>query len=262
MAQLNNNQTPFTVNELNRIEAEIRRFNNYADGVSERLQKAVSKYQKSYERFLRENPTTNPNVVGSRTPMELLGFRQMEAEFMQEYDMSIDRAMTMNKNIGISTDLNRVDFVSTVEQIKRADFGVFEAEARSLDAMVKARLINSLVLGEDYQRTVSLLADDLLGSDEKSGKLARFANTYMNTAFVSLGRAVDMEIYEKIGGNEPDAEYIYVGPVDNKTRDFCLEHVGQTRTRAEWEEIGDSEGVDIFAEGGGWSCRHRLLLIR
>jgi hypothetical protein len=262
MAQLNNKPTPFSVKELNRIEAEIRKFNKYADGVSDRLQKAVSKYQKSYERLLRENPTTNSNVVGARTPMEQLGFKQMEAEFMAEYDMSIDRAMTMNKNIGISTDLNRVDFVSTVEQIKRADFGVFEAEARSLDAMVKARLINSLVLGEDYQRTVSLLADDLLGADEKSGKLARFANTYMNTAFVSLGRAVDMEIYEKIGGKEPEAEYIYVGPVDNKTRDFCLAHVGETLTRAEWEEIGASEGLDFFVEYGGWNCRHRAILIR
>lgn len=262
MAQLNNKQTPFSVKELNRIESEIRKFNKYADGINDRLQKAVKKYQKSYERFLRENETNNPNVVGSRTPMEQLGFRAMETEFMQEYDMSIDRAITMNKNIGISTDLNRVDFIGTVEQIKRADFGVFEAEARSLDAMIKARLINSLVLGEDYQSTVSLLADDMLGAEEKSGRLARFANTYMNTAFVSLGRAVDMEIYEKIGGKEPDAEYIMVGPVDNKTSEICLEHVGSTKTKEEWEELGNSLGEDVFASGLHWNCRHRWLLVR
>jgi hypothetical protein len=262
MAQLNNKQTPFSVKQLNRIESEIRKFNNYADGVNSRLEKAIAKYQKAYERFLRENPTDKASVAGSRNPMEQLGFRQMEIEFMEEYDKSIDRAMTMNKNIGIKTDLNRVDFITTVNQIKKADFGVFEAEAKSLDAMIKARLVNSLVLGEDYQKSVSLLADDLLGADEKSGKLARFASTYMNTAFVSLGREVDMEIYEKIGGGEPTAEYIYVGPIDNKTRDFCLQHVGQTRTRAEWEEIGEEEGLDFFVEYGGFNCRHRAILIR
>jgi hypothetical protein len=84
----------------------------------------------------------------------------------------------------------------------------------------------------------------------------------MNTAFVSLSRVIDNEVYSKIGGDSPEAKYIYAGPVDVKTRDFCLEHVGEVKTRAEWEEIGDNEGVDIFAESAGWNCRHRLLLVR
>ena len=84
----------------------------------------------------------------------------------------------------------------------------------------------------------------------------------MNTAFTALGRTVDQEVYAKEGGLEDDAEYIYAGPVDNKTRDFCMQHVGQIKTRAEWLEIGKQEGTDIFIAPGGWSCRHRLILVR
>ena len=262
MAKLNNNQTPFSVNELNKIENNIKRYNKYTDGINDKLVKEVNRYQRRYVELLREAKFNSITDIGRLSPMEQLGFQNMAVEYMQEYPSNAERELKNLQSLGLGTSLSRIDFNTTIRAIQRADFNVFRAEAESLDAMIKSRLVNSYVLGEDFQKSVSILANDMLGADEKLGSLARFSSTYMNTAFTALGRTVDQEVYAREGGLEDDAEYIYAGPVDNKTSDICLQYVGQVLRRSEWLEIGDGEGVDIFTIGLHFNCRHKLLLVR
>ena len=262
MAKLNNNETPFSVKELNSIEASIKRYNKYADGVNDKLIKAVDSYQKEYIKYLRENEPVSALAVGTMRPMEQLGFRTMATEYLSEYDENIAKSIALTEGFGISTSLKTIDFATTLQTIKNADFAVFAREAESLDAMIKKQLVNTKILGQDYQKAVSELADDLLGASEKSGMLARFSNTYMNTAFVTLSRVTANEIYAKEGGNDPKAEYIYVGPLDNKTSAICGANVGKIRTREEWEQLANDEGVDFFTQGLHWNCRHRGILVR
>ena len=262
MAQLNNQSTPYSVKELNALENTIKKYNKYADGINENLVKAVEIYQKKYIKYLRELPVNSVSQLGSINPMQRLGFGDLAIEHIETYNDNFAKRLQAIKNLGVGANIGTVDFTSTLNAIKRANFEVFAKEAESLDAMVKARLVNSYVLGEDYQKTVSNLSDDLLGFSEKSGKLAKHASTYMNSAFVTVGRIADQEVYSQIGGDEPESEYIYAGPVDNITSDICFEHVGKIRTRSDWEAIGDQEGMDVFAQGLHWNCRHVLILVR
>lgn len=54
----------------------------------------------------------------------------------------------------------------------------------------------------------------------------------------------------------PDQPYLYVGPVDEITRPFCLEHVGTVMTRDKIDQLDNGQIPNPFISGGGYSCRH------
>ena len=57
-------------------------------------------------------------------------------------------------------------------------------------------------------------------------------------------------------GNDPDTRFLYSGPVDKKTRDFCMDHVGKVYTRAEIDALDNGQLDNVFLTGGGYNCRH------
>lgn len=58
-----------------------------------------------------------------------------------------------------------------------------------------------------------------------------------------------------------DTAFLYAGPVDDVTRDFCLDIVGKVFTRAEIDEMDNEQLPDVFLTGGGYNCRHTWVEI-
>jgi hypothetical protein len=76
--------------------------------------------------------------------------------------------------------------------------------------------------------------------------------TLYDTAVSIFGRQVEAEQ----AGDDPSTTFVYMGPVDAKTRDFCLEHVGKVYTREEIDELDNGQLSNVFLTAGGWNCRH------
>ena len=77
------------------------------------------------------------------------------------------------------------------------------------------------------------------------------AQTLANTALNTFERNVTLEMAEL---DPPNATYVYQGPVDDRTRDICLDMASAgSLTRAEV----DSDFPGAFGDGGGFNCRHR-----
>jgi len=77
------------------------------------------------------------------------------------------------------------------------------------------------------------------------------AQTLANTALNTFERNVTLEMAEF---DPEDATYVYQGPVDDRTRDICLDMVSAgALTRADVE----SDFPGAFGDGGGFNCRHR-----
>ena len=58
----------------------------------------------------------------------------------------------------------------------------------------------------------------------------------------------------------PELKYVYIGPVDEKTRPFCLEAAGAgPLTLDEINSLG-GEWVESLSSGGGINCRHNWEL--
>jgi hypothetical protein len=74
------------------------------------------------------------------------------------------------------------------------------------------------------------------------------ANTHLQTA-----ARVTMAVESVQSGAEL---FEYVGPVDEVTRDFCAELVGQRLPLAEIHLLDNDQGLPVFTCGGGYNCRH------
>jgi len=55
------------------------------------------------------------------------------------------------------------------------------------------------------------------------------------------------------------ARFAFMGPVDGKTRPFCLEHVGKVYTREEIDALDNGQLDNVFLTGGGYNCRHTWM---
>ena len=77
------------------------------------------------------------------------------------------------------------------------------------------------------------------------------AETLANTALNTFERNVTVEM----ASNDPkDTRYIYQGPVDDRTRDICIDMMSAGAITR--DEV-DSSFPGAFSDGGGFNCRHR-----
>jgi hypothetical protein len=76
--------------------------------------------------------------------------------------------------------------------------------------------------------------------------------TLYDTAVSIYARQVEAEQ----AGDNPETAFAYMGPVDEKTRDFCLDYAGRVMTRAEIDDLDNGQLSNVFLTGGGYNCRH------
>jgi hypothetical protein len=79
--------------------------------------------------------------------------------------------------------------------------------------------------------------------------------TLYDTAITMYGRQVDA----LLSGDDPETPFLYTGPDDEKTRDFCAERVNKVFTRAEIDAMDNGQLSNVFLTGGGYNCRHRFM---
>jgi hypothetical protein len=139
----------------------------------------------------------------------------------------------------------------------------FDVDA--LVALKEIRLAELLQVGEDVavqlwritvdgvvgSRPVLDLIDDIADLLDISERRAR---TVYDTAVSTYSRQVG-----QLGSTgEPDELFYYVGPNDDKTREFCQARVGKVFTRAEIEQMDNGQLPDVMLTGGGYNCRHQF----
>ena len=59
----------------------------------------------------------------------------------------------------------------------------------------------------------------------------------------------------------PAQAFLYSGPVDDRTRDWCLERVGKVFTREEIDAMDNGQLPNAFLTGGGYNCRHVFMAV-
>jgi hypothetical protein len=62
-------------------------------------------------------------------------------------------------------------------------------------------------------------------------------------------------------GNDPETLFAYMGPVDSKTREFCLARVGKVFSRKAIDAMDNGQLDNVFLTGGGYNCRHQWIEI-
>jgi hypothetical protein len=86
----------------------------------------------------------------------------------------------------------------------------------------------------------------------------RFVRTLFDTQVSIFGRQIEAASTEALGPSQP---FLYAGPIDDRTRDFCLERIGKVFTRAEIDDMDNEQIANVFVTGGGYNCRHSFLAV-
>lgn len=104
-------------------------------------------------------------------------------------------------------------------------------------------------------RPVSEIVQDL--ADALDGHEAG-VRTLFDTQTSIIGRQVEAIATEDLGADQP---FLFVGPIDDRIREWCLEHVGQVFTRADIDAMDNEQLPNCFLTGGGYNCRHSWLAV-
>ena len=130
--------------------------------------------------------------------------------------------------------------------LQRIDRNSFAKQAGVMGELIKKEVARGILAGA----TEKDIADGILRG---AGGVLRpdQAETLANTALNQFERNVTVEMAELDPAN---ARYVYLGVIDEKTRDICLLMASEGAiTRAEI----DSKYPNTFSNAGGFNCRHR-----
>ncbi len=150
-------------------------------------------------------------------------------------------------------------------QILRGMNPIAAFDVDALVALKEIRLAELLQVGEDIAvRLWRTVVDGVVGArpvldliEDVADMLdisTRQARTVYDTAVSTYSRQVG-----QLGSTgEADELFYYVGPNDDKTREFCQERIGKVFTRAEIEVMDNGQLPDVMLTGGGYNCRHQF----
>lgn len=86
----------------------------------------------------------------------------------------------------------------------------------------------------------------------KRGLSAHHASTLTNTGIAQFDNAL-MHEYSAQAGIE---DFLYDGVLQRNSRQFCIEHLGNTYTIAQIKAMNNGQGLPVLSSLGGYNCTH------
>ena len=91
---------------------------------------------------------------------------------------------------------------------------------------------------------------------QQAGLSGSQMETLVTTGLNDYSRSVGKVMIDQLGDNQ---KYRYVGAIDGRTRDVCLDMWGAGNLTK--DQITSRFGASVFISGGGYNCRHQWIPI-
>lgn len=88
-------------------------------------------------------------------------------------------------------------------------------------------------------------------------RLERYVKTELTTETAAFHRSASI-IAAKQAGLE---KFLYYGNIQDNTRAFCRQHVGNIYTLKELQNMDNGQDLPVIPYLGGYNCRHRLVVV-
>lgn len=154
---------------------------------------------------------------------------------------------------GVAKTFGSVSAV-TVNQLKNLDSLFFMEHVRDVGEALTRQMVYAAYMGI----TESALKENLLNATKKlsEAQIGSLTNTALRTFSRGIFAITANELAPK------DAKFMFnsAGLIPT-SRDFCIDHVGQTFTLEEAQALSNYEGGSAWIEGGGFNCRHSWTLV-
>jgi hypothetical protein len=213
---------------------------------------AAIQFSKAVEKVQRElvNQILDLKKQGYTKDEMLLILQAIDMEDMilnrLNLNADIDKLMLSYERVLAGMEMTGAVSNESLTALLRMDRAKFAAEAGIMGNTIRTEVARGILAGASE----ASIAEGIL---KGSGGVLRAdqAQTLANTALNTFERNVTLEMAEL---DPPDATYVYQGPVDDKTRNICLDMSSAgslTREQIETQYPG------AFGDGGGFNCRHR-----
>ena len=184
------------------------------------------------------------------------GYSQAVRTYLSSYDAFGKLAEDLMKSGRIPPEFTRIP-KSLIRHIQQEDSGYFNFLNREATEKLDRVFLDGILSGVPNSQTLAELQGVITGSYKwgtRRGLYEWHAGTYARTAHF---RATRTFMQSQASQVEPPVEdFIYIGPVDSKTRPFCQDRVGNVYTNREIEDMDNGQTGLVFSDGGGFNCRH------
>jgi len=143
-----------------------------------------------------------------------------------------------------NVSIGRANFLNDI-------YSLVNATTSRIPSAIFNDVLDSAILTLTDAGTTSI-AKDLSVKINKSLNKSKFL---LKESLSIANREFQNQVFLKI--EKEGDQYQYVGPVDKRKDDFCMNLINQVKTRAEWIRIKP----DIFSNGGHPGCRDSFVLI-
>ena len=142
-----------------------------------------------------------------------------------------------------------------IQFVKKRDYIWFDFLNQEAVAKLDQVVLWNVISGRSPAGLLQELKGTITGKYDwgtKKGLYEWHAGTYARTAHHRSVATWKSQKAEELG-----LEYrIYIGPIDAKTRDFCVELVGTVHNTQEIEQMDNGQTGNVLVDRGGWNCRH------
>ena len=115
---------------------------------------------------------------------------------------------------------------------------------RTISGHIRTQVSKGLQVGLTAQQ----ITEGVINSSISNAQIQTLVNTTLNT--------YSRQVTNQMMKNAPaTTKYVYVGPVDDRTRDECLDMAAEGEITE--SEILTKFGEAVLADGGGFNCRHK-----
>lgn len=147
--------------------------------------------------------------------------------------------------------------------VEAVRIGAYDLDA--LVAMKEIRFAQILKGGEDIAANLwRVTLDGVLGARpvvdlvEDISDLLDTSHKQARTLYDTMVSTYSRQVAQIGTSGEPDEAFLYVGPDDIKTRDFCAERVDRVYSREAIEAMDNGQLPNAMLTAGGYNCRHQF----
>ena len=130
-----------------------------------------------------------------------------------------------------------------IQLLIQMDIEVWEAYLPYLSAQIQQQIILGVYIGLTAQQIVANIGSATLTGNQVA--------TVITTSLNNYSRSINLLMMNEAPAN---TLYQYVGPIDGRTRDICLQMGGEGFLTQ--SQIEKAYGRDVLTYGGGYNCRH------
>lgn len=207
------------------------------------LRKILRQIQKGEQRGIEAAKT----LGGIQSALKAAGLEKELNKITEAYADELDAVRAQFALLGKKETLSEADR-PLIEALIEFDTSVVASKVEGYVDNVRSTMMRGIIAGE---------APDFMDIHEERGNdLKNSLNTELRTAFSAFNQAVTTQKALDVGFEL----FLYLGPDDKVTREFCHELLMKEPPIYTAEEIGlmdNGQISPVMIYGGGYNCRHQ-----